>query len=119
MLIMILQASQSRVAQEALTGLEKRSAPFEEQLSEAWKFIGLSAGSTFDFKEEISKIYEEYKYHGREEWLLRWLLKKLQSPKDNAPRYSYISRSVEKQLTREDKLLPRGCFCTISSEAYQ
>lgn len=80
--------SNSRIAQENLTELEKRSAPFKDQLHEAWKFIGISPGSPTQSKAEAddSKRYGGFLYHGREEWLLRWLLKKLQSQKDKIPR---------------------------------
>jgi nucleolar pre-ribosomal-associated protein 2 len=87
---LFFQTSQSRLAQEKLAELEKGSAPFEDQLHEAAKFIGIdledisrSISGVFDLKEEP----DASTYHGREEWLLIWLLKKLQAPKDNTPRY--------------------------------
>jgi len=83
------QASTSRAAQEKLAELEKGSAPFEDQLVEAVKFIG--GGINFDGKhgfkiDDPGKQPNSAAFHGREEWLLRWLLKKLQAPKDDIPR---------------------------------
>lgn len=72
-----------------LTELEKNSAPFKDQLFEAAKFVGL------DLEDGDGSFVQNLKsadgskpaiYHGREEWLLRWLLKKLQDQKDDAPR---------------------------------
>ena len=69
--------------------LEKDSAPFEEQLVEAAKFVG------YDLDHVGRSLAENLGspdasgvslYHGREEWLLRWLLKRLQDQKDDAPR---------------------------------
>ena len=83
------QASNSRAAQETLAELEKCSAPFEDQLVEAAKFIGEdlnkiggSADETYDRRAQL----KPGAYHGREEWLLKWLLKKLQALKDDVPR---------------------------------
>jgi len=80
------QASTSRLAQEKLAELEKASAPFHDQLAEAAKFIGvdleaLGRVTNGDFEERPEGLS-----HGREEWLLRWLLKKLQS-QDNIARF--------------------------------
>jgi nucleolar pre-ribosomal-associated protein 2 len=36
---------------------------------------------------ETNKKKKGAVYHGREEWLLRWLLKRFQAPKDDVPRY--------------------------------
>jgi len=87
---MFSQASQSREAQEQLVKLEKASAPFGEQLLEAARFVGVTLDTIgrdakTDHGEE--KKRKAAVYHGREEWLLRWLLKKLQTPKDDVPRY--------------------------------
>ncbi|TVY34122.1 Nucleolar pre-ribosomal-associated protein [Lachnellula occidentalis] len=82
-------ASQSHAAQEQLAKLEKASAPFGEQLLEAAKFIGVSietVGRGARIEEGEEKKGKAAVYHGREEWLLRWLLKKLQNPKDAVPR---------------------------------
>ncbi|KAG0645375.1 Unhealthy ribosome biogenesis 2 [Hyphodiscus hymeniophilus] len=84
-----LTASKSRSAQENLAELEKNSAPFEDQLREAAKFVGLDLddiGRSFAGKGVFSEVSGASIYHGREEWLLRWLLKRLQDPKDAAPR---------------------------------
>ncbi|KAH7409155.1 Urb2/Npa2 family-domain-containing protein [Cadophora sp. MPI-SDFR-AT-0126] len=85
----IIMASKSRAAQEQLVLLEKQAAPFEDQLVEAAKFIGLGLDTlsqsvedgNFGKEGEINVLY-----HGREEWLLRWLLKRLQAPSDEIPR---------------------------------
>jgi nucleolar pre-ribosomal-associated protein 2 len=69
--------------------LEKGSAPFEDQLSEAWKFIRIDpehVGRSGEEKNGSNKEFQGSSTHGREEWLIRWLLKKLQSPKDEIPR---------------------------------
>ncbi|ESZ92199.1 hypothetical protein SBOR_7408 [Sclerotinia borealis F-4128] len=85
--------SQSRIAQEKLAGLEKASAPFEEQIREAGKFVDIDldkVATVLDYQKHEEKIFKKKcaagSFHGREEWLLRWLLKKLQSSKDKTPR---------------------------------
>jgi len=83
------QASKSRAAQEQLTELEKLSAPFEEQLEEAAKFIGVDADTISASSKNGVQIKEQGKdgvYYGREEWLLKWLLKRLQATGDAVPR---------------------------------
>lgn len=71
--------------------MEKDSAPFEDQLVEAVKFVGTDVDyigrySAEGFVTEKQSIAGTF--HGREEWLLRWLLKRLQSAKDDTPRKS-------------------------------
>jgi nucleolar pre-ribosomal-associated protein 2 len=95
MLIMEVQASKSRVAQEKLQALEKQAATFEQQLVQAAIFVGKDLCeirrycSDPEFVEkQAEEDVEKVVYHGREEWLLRWLLKKLQAPKDDVPRKS-------------------------------
>ncbi|KAK0110723.1 hypothetical protein ONS96_002322 [Cadophora gregata f. sp. sojae] len=82
--------SKSRAAQEQLALLEKQAAPFEDQLVEAAKFIGLGLDTVCQSSKAGSSGGEEEErvvsYYGREEWLLRWLLKRLQAPSDNIPR---------------------------------
>lgn len=92
--LIIKQNSQSRIAQEKLAGLEKASAPFEEQIREAGKFVDIDldkVATVLDYQKYEEKAFKKKcaagSFHGREEWLLRWLLKKLQSPKDKTPRY--------------------------------
>lgn len=69
--------------------LEKDSASFEDQLIEAAKFIKIDLN---DVGRSISQNLEEGEerkapsYHGMEEWLLRWLLKRLQALNDDVPR---------------------------------
>ncbi|CZR58084.1 uncharacterized protein PAC_07974 [Phialocephala subalpina] len=82
-------ASKSRTAQEKLQELEKGAAPFQEQLGEAAKFIGTTLDGLRRSSEDGSKgegSSGSVVYHGREAWLLRWLLKRLQAPKDDIPR---------------------------------
>jgi nucleolar pre-ribosomal-associated protein 2 len=76
------QASKSKIAQERLASLEKASAPFEDQLIEGAKFIGVDLETVrrTSFDSDTSRAY-----HGREEWLLRWILKKLADKKDATP----------------------------------
>jgi nucleolar pre-ribosomal-associated protein 2 len=84
-----LQASNSRTAQEKLSALGKANAPFEHQLHEAMKFIGIEIcqlGIGLEHATHKSERLKEVVYHGREEWLLRWLLKKMQVPEDDVPR---------------------------------
>lgn len=82
--------SKSRVAQEQLVLLEKQAAPFDDQLVEASRFIGVDLdvprASEPNELERDGRL-NAAAYHGREEWLLRWLLKRLQAPKDEVPRY--------------------------------
>ncbi len=86
----ILQVSESRIAQGQLTQLEKQFAPFEDQLIEAAKFVGVELDTADGLLKDGSKrkkLSGAAKYHGKEEWLLKWLLKKLQAKDDDAPRY--------------------------------
>ncbi|KAF5874717.1 putative urb2 npa2 family protein [Botrytis fragariae] len=85
--------SKSRIAQEKLAGLEKASAPFEEQIREAGNFVDIDldkVATVLDHQKHEEKAFKKKcaagSFHGREEWLLRWLLKKLQSPKDKTAR---------------------------------
>lgn len=87
----VLQTSKSRAAQEQLALLEKQAAPFEDQLVEAAKFIGLGLDTVCGSAEDGIDVTEGGRavlYHGREEWLLRWLLKRLQAPSDEIPRWA-------------------------------
>ena len=69
--------------------LEKDSAPFEDQLIEAAKFVAVDLdelkSSKYNGEESVKQLLSGSP-HGREEWLLRWLLKKLQSSLDVVPR---------------------------------
>jgi nucleolar pre-ribosomal-associated protein 2 len=70
--------------------LEKNSAPFEDQLLEAARFVGLKLDDVGRSSTQELKLWKRSGapvYHGREEWLLRWMLKRLQDQKDDAPRY--------------------------------
>ncbi|RDW64953.1 hypothetical protein BP6252_10604 [Coleophoma cylindrospora] len=84
------QAFKSRAAQEKLVQLEKDAAPFEDQLAEAARFIGVTLDELYSSNPGFSDGQKSTlsALHGREEWLLRWLLKKLQSPKDAIARKS-------------------------------
>ncbi|KAG9239698.1 Urb2/Npa2 family-domain-containing protein [Amylocarpus encephaloides] len=87
-------SSKSRTAQERLVSLEKSRAAFEDQLLEAAKFVGIAVESLDTLQlEPKSKegVDEASGYYGREKWLLRWLLKKLQASKDEVPRQRYQS----------------------------
>jgi len=100
------QTSQSHAAQEQLAKLEKASAPFGEQLLEAAKFIGVNidtVGRCAKIEEGEEKKGKAAVYHGREEWLLRWLLKKLQIPKDAMPRYVFWRIQWHWLIDRADK----------------
>lgn len=81
-----MQASRSRAAQERLVELEKESAPFEDQLEEAARFVGVDlniVGRSSNDKYSGRNGSKTTTLHGKEEWLLRWLLKQLQSSKDD------------------------------------
>jgi len=70
--------------------LEKSSAPFGDQLIEAAKFIGVrvkNIGGHGSDSVSLKKKSAVLSFYGKEEWLLKWLLKKLQAPKDDIPRY--------------------------------
>ena len=83
------KASKSRAAQERLAELEKLSAPFEEQLEEAAKFVGVDLSAICRYMQGEAEAAEKPStavYHGREEWLIKWLLKRLQASGDAEPR---------------------------------
>ncbi|KAM3078579.1 hypothetical protein ACMFMG_006449 [Clarireedia jacksonii] len=93
-----MMESKSRAAQEKLAELEKTSAPFSAQIQEAAKFVSHELDNVTDTlkTQDYGEIVSSGKYaaattHGKEEWLLRWLLKKLQSPKDKTPRITQAS----------------------------
>ena len=67
--------SKSKKAQEKLVKLEKASASFEEHLEEAYKFVGVRIK---DVDQPFTKVKKSASF-GREEWLSRWLLKRLQA----------------------------------------
>ncbi|KAH8596936.1 Urb2/Npa2 family-domain-containing protein [Bisporella sp. PMI_857] len=96
-------ASKSRVAQEKLVQLEKSNAPFEDQLQEAAKFLGfdfINAGRVSIDAFESREKERTCAVFGKEEWLLKWLLKKLQSPKDDRPRKLVASWALLTHLMR-------------------
>ncbi|KAG4431343.1 hypothetical protein IFR05_013175 [Cadophora sp. M221] len=114
--------SKSRAAQEQLALLEKQAAPFEDQLVEAAKFIGLGLDRVCESAEAGSTGTEAGRavlYHGREEWLLRWLLKRLQAPSDEIPRKSpsswrllcYLLRNIP--LPNAARILAERQFLSI------
>ncbi|KAH8820032.1 Urb2/Npa2 family-domain-containing protein [Xylogone sp. PMI_703] len=115
-------SSQSRAAQEKLAELENVSAPYEHQLLEAAKFIGVDLYAIGKESSNVSKEADKYRFsafHAREEWLLRWLLKKLQSPKDNIPRTSSLSWRLLRHslqsipLSNASRILNERKFMTI------
>lgn len=86
------QTSTSRNAQQALSELEKSAAAYADQLVEACKFVGITIEALSSFDDEIADTTRSKKRkgstasHGKEEWLLKWLLRKLQDKKDDVPR---------------------------------
>ncbi|CZT47560.1 uncharacterized protein RSE6_08135 [Rhynchosporium secalis] len=99
----LIMASKSRMAQEQLALLEKQAAPFEDQLVEAAKFIGLGLNKICDIEQTEFSHSEGARhviYHGREEWLLRWLLKRLQAPSGEIPRKTPSSWRLLSHLLR-------------------
>lgn len=65
--------------QQKLKELEKTAAPFHEQLVIASKYIGLEISSLENPK--TSNDHASKLFHGKEEWVLRWLLKRLHGEK--------------------------------------
>ncbi|RFU34601.1 hypothetical protein B7463_g1738, partial [Scytalidium lignicola] len=109
-------SSHSRAAQEKLAELENASAPYEQQLVEAAKFIGVDL---YTIEKEGNDILESANkskvsvFHAREEWLLRWLLKKLQSPKDSIPR-QLLRRTLKSiPLLNASRILNERRFTSI------
>lgn len=74
----IPQASRSRSAQEKLSGLE--DAQIEDQLAVAAQFVNFDPDSAVLLSN--SPPINQICFYGREEWLLKWLLKKLQATGD-------------------------------------
>ncbi|OBT82804.1 hypothetical protein VE02_09169 [Pseudogymnoascus sp. 03VT05] len=69
--------SMAKEAQTKLAELEKEDAPIAEQLEQAGQFAGIE---WLDFLQTAITTPGEARtgnFHGREEWVLRWLLKKL------------------------------------------
>ncbi|KFY90495.1 hypothetical protein V500_05159 [Pseudogymnoascus sp. VKM F-4518 (FW-2643)] len=67
----------AKEAQTKLAELEKADAPIAEQLEQAGQFAGIE---WLDFLQTAIATPGEVRtgnFHGREEWVLRWLLKKL------------------------------------------
>ncbi|KAK2629876.1 hypothetical protein QTJ16_000696 [Diplocarpon rosae] len=95
--------SKSRAAQERLALLEKKAAPFEDQLVEAAKFVEIGLDAVQKSVDHISEGDCGQKsaiYHGKEQWSLRWLLKRLQAPGDNVPRSTASSWRLLSYLVR-------------------
>lgn len=72
---------QAKVAQEKLVELEKAGAPIDDQLEQAGLFAGIE---WLDFLQTAvptptneTGVKVTNNFHGREEWALRWLIKKL------------------------------------------
>lgn len=58
--------------------LEKASAPLQDQLLEAAKFVGIEI-QNLQITHDLTAIRSPGpNFHAREEWVLRWLLKKFQ-----------------------------------------
>lgn len=116
-LICCCQVSKSKKAQEQLAELEKLSAPFEDQLIEAAKFVGQdieAIAQSLDDTTENGKDKATVQYFGREEWLLRWLLKKLLIPRKTASSWTlllYLLRTIP--ATNAAKILAERGFVSI------
>ena len=65
---------------ERITALDRSTAPEADQLQEAWDLIGLKAPD-HDQLPSIVSSYDRYisDYNPKDEWVLRWLLKRLGS----------------------------------------
>ncbi|TQS39083.1 hypothetical protein Golomagni_00397 [Golovinomyces magnicellulatus] len=78
---LLRMTSRSRSVQEELERLEKLSAPYQQQLIEAVRFVGVKFrddGQLAGDREEAKKLSSLVPFK-REEWLLVWLLKKLKT----------------------------------------
>ena len=77
------KGSTSRAAQEQLSKLAEKSSPLEDQLAAACTFVG---HNDLDGNLRLHRYLEKPLYYGRQEWLLRWLLKKLQGTGETGSR---------------------------------
>ena len=72
---------QAKLAQEKLLELEKAGAPIDEQLEQAGLFAGVEwldlLQTAIPVPENDANARNTSNFHGREEWALKWLVKKL------------------------------------------
>jgi hypothetical protein len=58
-------------------------------------------------------------YHGKEEWLLKWLLKKLQAAEDVEPRYASLTYvEVLSHINKLETIPHRGDYYTTSCRSF-
>lgn len=84
-MLMRHQVLGSRTSHQALQELERSSAPFKEQLAEAWKIVDVDKGQLNNIVlSDPNQVNDKYipEFAAREEWALRWLLKKLHANPD-------------------------------------
>ena len=78
-------------AQQALLGLERSTLPVEEQLDNSIEILGLSTGGLdeSEVSEYVVKEVPSNTFAPKEEWILRWLLKRIRSTSKTEPKYVY------------------------------
>jgi nucleolar pre-ribosomal-associated protein 2 len=81
--IELITISQAPMAQERLLELERTGAPIIDQIQQAWLFAGIPTTETSTHyaaakSVEAIKTWPAERFHGRQEYVLRWLMKKLQ-----------------------------------------
>jgi len=92
-----------RTAHQALIELERSHEPFSQQLGEAAQILGIdlndSPSSLRDGPEE--SVGREVVFSGKEEWVLRWLLKRLEEQGNGArldPRAWLLMRRLVERI---------------------
>lgn len=78
-------------AQQALLGLERSTLPVEDQINNAFETLGLII-EELNESEDSEGVVEEVQgntFAPKEEWILRWLLKRIRSTFKTEPKYVY------------------------------
>lgn len=121
-LLTIDKVPQARGAQEKLGELEKASAPFHEQILEAARFLSVDIGRITNYSGIGENDRGSGKLHGREEWVLRWLLKKLQAAGADGTRSAasqiQFCAILANKCAAPDKILKHGDFLHILRRYY-
>lgn len=78
-------------AQQALLGLERSTLPVEDQIDNAFEILGLSTEELDESEdsEDVDKEVHGITFAPKEEWILRWLLKRIRSTIKTEPKYVY------------------------------
>ncbi|KKY27628.1 hypothetical protein UCRPC4_g00861 [Phaeomoniella chlamydospora] len=78
-------------AQQALLGLERSTLSVEEQLDEAFRILNIQVKDLEEASlegEEAPGVSQPRTFAPKEEWVLRWLLKRIRSTFDKSSKYS-------------------------------